>query len=376
MADPWTPHPGVPTSPPPPGPPVPPPGPPVPPAAAYPPAAPGSPVSSGPTYPPAPPGTARLARAAHRPGAMPLRPLGLSDIYDAAFRIIRHNPAATAGAAVVVTAAAMLVPLAVTVLLTQTTSLTFEAAGDVSFSDQQVGALLGSLGSLALGLVLQWVGSLLVTGLIVQVVLAAALGRTLTLAEAWAATRGARWRLVLMVLVTAAIYLVPLVVYAALWVTVAIAADTAVVVAWGVLTVPTYVGLTVWLHTRVVQLAVPALMVERTSVAGALARAFRLSRRQFWRIFGVALLTAILTAIAAQVLTTPIVLLLQLLLTGLGPQYALLGLVLAQALSSVVAAAFVTPFTAAVSSLQYLDQRMRKEAFDVELMQRAGITGR
>jgi hypothetical protein len=40
----------------------------------------------------------------------------------------------------------------------------------------------------------------------------------------------------------------------------------------------------------------------------------------------------------------------------------------------VVSAAFVTPFTAAVTSLQYLDQRMRKEAYDVELMQQAGIT--
>ena len=44
------------------------------------------------------------------------------------------------------------------------------------------------------------------------------------------------------------------------------------------------------------------------------------------------------------------------------------------ALGSVVGAAFVAPFTAAVTSLQYLDQRMRKEAYDVELMAQAGIT--
>jgi hypothetical protein len=30
--------------------------------------------------------------AAHKPGAMPLRPLTLGDMYDAAFRIIRFNP--------------------------------------------------------------------------------------------------------------------------------------------------------------------------------------------------------------------------------------------------------------------------------------------
>jgi hypothetical protein len=39
-----------------------------------------------------------------------------------------------------------------------------------------------------------------------------------------------------------------------------------------------------------------------------------------------------------------------------------------------VSAAFTAPFTTAVASVQYLDQRMRKEAFDVELMARAGIT--
>ena len=53
----------------------------------------------------------------------------------------------------------------------------------------------------------------------------------------------------------------------------------------------------------------------------------------------------------------------------------LLVLVVTQALSQVVSAAFVTPFTASVTSLQYLDQRMRKEAYDVELMSRAGLTG-
>ena len=40
-----------------------------------------------------------------------------------------------------------------------------------------------------------------------------------------------------------------------------------------------------------------------------------------------------------------------------------------------LATAFVAPFTAAVTTLQYLDQRMRKEAYDVELMAQAGITG-
>ena len=54
--------------------------------------------------------------------------------------------------------------------------------------------------------------------------------------------------------------------------------------------------------------------------------------------------------------------------------YGALILVVTQALASVIAAAFVAPFTSAVTSVQYLDQRIRKEAYDVELMTLAGIT--
>src|SRR3954451_20779532 len=49
--------------------------------------------------------------AAHKPGALPLRPLSLGDIYDAGFKVIRFNPKATVGAAVLVSAVAMAAPV-------------------------------------------------------------------------------------------------------------------------------------------------------------------------------------------------------------------------------------------------------------------------
>jgi hypothetical protein len=109
-------------------------------------------------------------------------------------------------------------------------------------------------------------------------------------------------------------------------------------------------------------------------IVGAVARGFRLTRRQFWRTFGIALLTVLVVGIANNILTVPIVIIGEVLVVVAGPQYALLVLVATQAVAQVVSAAFATPFTAAVTSLQYLDQRMRKEAYDVELMQQAGIT--
>src|SRR6478609_4763336 len=127
----------------------PPPGPPPPPGWQPPPAparapwpAPRWAVPSGP--PSFAPG---MLGAAHKPGAMPLRPLGLGDIYDAGFRIIRFNPKATVGSAVLVTAAAMAIPIVVTALLTIVVDFTADSSDDLSGA--QLASIVGSFGALA-----------------------------------------------------------------------------------------------------------------------------------------------------------------------------------------------------------------------------------
>ena len=67
---------------------------------------------------------------AHKPGAIPLRPLVLSDIFDGAFRIIRYNPRATIGAAVLVSAVAMIVPIVAGLASGSTGGLSPDAGGD------------------------------------------------------------------------------------------------------------------------------------------------------------------------------------------------------------------------------------------------------
>ena len=120
--------------------------------------------------------------AAHKPGAMPLRPLQLGDIYDAAFRVIRFNPKATVGSAVLVAAIAMLIPIIVTGALTASIDMALDETGAPS-AGSAVG-YLGSFGSLGVGLILFSFGTLLVNGMIAQVVAAAAVGRRLGLGEA------------------------------------------------------------------------------------------------------------------------------------------------------------------------------------------------
>jgi hypothetical protein len=315
--------------------------------------------------------------AAHKPGAIALRPLQLGDIYDAAFRIIRFNPAATVGSAVLVTGVAMLIPVVVTAVLTTMVNLSLDPGAD-GFTSGEVAGLVGAFGALLLGLLLQSLGQLLVTGFVAHVTMAAALGRKLSLGQTWAATAGKRGKLVGLVLLLGLMSLL----LAALTVLLGVAGYYAFGPGMGlgfylVALFPVCVLMWWWFWIRIYYLCVPALMLEDVGVFGAIERGHALTRSAFWRTFGIALLTVVVTSIAGAMLGTPISLVLDGVLTGgLDSRYAALSLVVVNAVTAVVQSAFVAPFTAAVASLQYVDQRIRKEAFDVELMTRAGITGR
>jgi hypothetical protein len=310
--------------------------------------------------------------AAHKPGAIPLRPLAIGDMYDAAFRIIRFNPKATVGSSVLVAAVAMAIPILVTSVLTWTVDLSM-AGNDAGMSGAEATGLIGAMASLGLGTILQSIGLILVTGMIAHVTAAAAVGRRLTLGEAWRATHGKRWRLIGLAALLGLSMLGLIGVYALTWLPVVLGGDLAVMVGYGLVTGPLFLALLVWFWIRVYYLPVPALMLEPVGVTGAIGRGFRLTRGQFWRTFGIALLTVVIANVAGSMLSLPASLLGPVIAGTFSPQYALLGLVLTNAFTAVVAVAFAAPFTTAVTSVQYLDQRMRKEAFDVELMARAGI---
>lgn len=323
--------------------------------------------------------------AAHKPGAVPLRPLELGDLYDAAFTIIRHNPKATVGSAALVAAAAMAVPVLITLVVAALVdvdggmirTLTDPSASPSVDPDDvtggEVAGLAAGFGSLMLGSILQWLGLVLVTGMIAHVTMAAALGRTMGLGEAWAATRGRRARLVGLVLVLGLLPFVAILAYVGLWVVAVVTAPTAAVVVFGVVTVPLFLVLLVVYWVRVQYLAVPPLMLEGTGIRGSLGRAFRLSHQQFWRLFGIALLTGVITFIAGTIVAFPVSVAQQILVATVENAQALLVVhVVGQALATVLSSAFVTPFSAGVASLLYLDQRIRKEGFDVELLSAAG----
>jgi len=338
------------------------------------------PPAQGAAGPYAPPGHVPppvMLQAAHKPGAIPLRPLRLGDLYDAAFKIIRFNPKATVGSSVIVTSVAMLIPVLVTGILSFTIGLSLT---DVEENPDQVQTaelvgLAGAYGALLLGTVLQWLGMIFVTGMNAHVAAAAAIGRRLSLGEAWGATRGKRWRLVGMMLLLSAISMVVIGLLVLAIVLMVLTFDSAFVLVLAILglTTATVVGF-VFLWVRVYYLAVPPLMLEPIGVFAALGRAWALTGNQFWRTFGIALLTTIIANIAGGILSAPVTVVGQVVMAADPGGTGFFWFIVCNSLASVLASALVSPFITTVTSLQYIDQRMRKEAYDVELMARVGIT--
>ena len=319
---------------------------------------------------------------AYRPGAIPLRPLTLSDIYDGAFRIIRRNLGATVGAAVLVSAITGLVPMLVSIFVAATygglPSLQDafsdpENAGEVT--DRQLTGQLITVAGQVVGLLLQAVGLLAVTGMVIHVVFAATLGHTMTLGQAWRATAGRRWRLFAQAGILAQISLVaigvPVAILAGLGYGISLTGSEAAVIIYAVFATLSGIALMVFVWIRLYLLAVPPLMLEEPRIFRAIGRGFQLTAGMFWRTFGIALLTFILTAIASNLLQMPFAIGALAFTFGVGGAAGGIGTAAITAISTVLTTALVAPFTAAVTCLQYLDLRIRKEALDVELIARS-----
>jgi hypothetical protein len=329
----------------------------------------GTPYGSGGFGPAGPPSYsyAPLGRPLHKPGTVPLRPLTLVDFFDGAFATIRRNPKATIGVGALVTTAFMLVPIIGALVLAGTGQLTggLEGSGgtDTTFGDVSLVAASG------VSAVFSLLANIVVAGLIVPVVTRAAIGEYISPGTAWKQVRGRLLRLVALSLVelVALILVVGVPVGLAILLGVLLSSQFVAIALAVVLGITgTLAGLA--MHARYFQLAAPSLVVEKRGVFASVARAGRLSRGNFWRILGTLLLVGIATYIVSQIISVPFSLLGVGLAAAAPDSGGLTALLLSSNVATIVSGAIVAPFTGAVAVLQYLDQRFRKEGFDIELI--------
>ena len=132
----------------------------------------------------------------------------------------------------------------------------------------------------------------------------------------------------------------------------------------------------VWLWIQLC-LAPPALMLEKQGIVAAMKRSAKLVRGSWWRALGVQLLAIVLVYFATSIIQLPFTLLgaavyrRQLLDLLLGPTTPVGPILLFTGIGAVIASTITLPVSAGVTSLLYMDQRIRRESLDIELIRAA-----
>lgn len=263
-----------------------------------------------------------------RRGCVALRPLGLADILDGSFRVIRRNPGATLGPSAVLA----VIRVAVTAGLQLGAYRTLNSVQLELLGTLVVGAALGTV----------------LTGMLTLVVTQDVLGVRISTREVLTRLRGRAWALLglaLVITVLESLALLPLLVLG-VWL-------------WGLWAV-----------------AVPVLMVERSTVRGALSRSRRLVSGLWWRVWGIRALGFLLASLLGALVTVPFILLASL-VTGSG--FTATGVnsgvpvayVLIISVGSVLSSTLTSPIRAGIDALLYLDLRMRREGLDIVLHSQA-----
>ncbi|MCV7132854.1 hypothetical protein H7J06_07620 [Mycobacterium hodleri] len=343
---------------------------------------PGYPPQSG-YYPPPgyqgypPPGYPPIGPPpALKPGIIPLRPLGMSDIFNASVSYIRANPKATLGLTTIVMVVAQVVslllqigPLATSGMLSPSALDGFGQSDPTEISDSSIVGLLLSSVAATIATVL---AGIVLSGLLTVVVGRAIFGATIGVGEAW---RRARGRLLPLLGITAleaigAAVLIAVVVGVVVAVAETVGGGAAFVVG-GLLTLALVAGL-VYLYTML-SFAPTLIVLERIGVKASISRSFRLVKNDFWRVFGIRLLAAVITSVISGAVTVPFSLVGQVMLVvGESTTMMVLAVVLIS-VGGAIGQIITAPFSAGVVVLLYADRRIRAEAFDLVL--RTGANG-
>ncbi|MDH6577204.1 hypothetical protein [Kitasatospora sp. MAP5-34] len=299
-----------------------------------------------------------------KPGVIPLRPLGVGEILDGAMSTVRKHWRTALG-----------LSFGIAVLEQTVTALgqlwSYNSPHDVlalvaRFATYPVAILLG----------------IVATGLLTIVVSKAVVGENVTLGSAWAAARPRLAKLagvtLLTVLVTVGIVLLSV---APLVTVLLIGGPTFWSVAPTVLLALAGLVVACWIGIQL-SFAAPALMLEKQGVIASLSRSRRLVKGSWWRVFGITLLGQILIGVVAGIIAAPFAIVGVALTVGSATSSTPFGstgggttplVILLTSIGGVLGATLTIPVLAGINVLLYVDQRIRREALDIELARAAGL---
>ncbi|MEV6166164.1 glycerophosphoryl diester phosphodiesterase membrane domain-containing protein [Streptomyces sp. NPDC052052] len=312
-----------------------------------------------------------------KPGVIPLRPLGVGEILDGAVSTMRVHWRTVLGITLAVSVIAQVATTLVQrYVLPETPEVDANATGAEALrqsAEAAQSALINSVPSLLITLITV----LITTSVLTVVISRSVLGRPVTLSAAWAEARPRLARLlgltVLLALISAGIMTVGMVP----GVLVGSAAGAGLLVI-GLAAASVVV---IWLLVRFC-FASPALMLERQSIMASMRRSAKLVRGAWWRTFGILALTWLLTVIVSVVIAIPFTIL-ALAVDGIGVGSFLTDgstkfgwpFLIVSGVGQVITTTITYPLSAGVTALLYIDQRIRREALDIDIARAAGLPG-
>ncbi|MFI1941048.1 glycerophosphoryl diester phosphodiesterase membrane domain-containing protein [Streptomyces purpureus] len=314
---------------------------------------------------------------AAKPGVIPLRPLGVGEILDGAVSTLRAHWRTILGVTITVSVITQFCDILVQRYLVPAPPQANPDASPAEALDDAVESLQTSLIGLGPTLLIALVGTLVTTALLTIVVSRSVLGRPVTLGEAWAEARPRLPQLLgltlLLPMISAGIMAVGLIPGALI----GGAAGAALIGLGGIAAV----CVVFWLMIRF-SLASPALMLERQGVVAAMRRSAKLVQGAWWRVFGVLALTLLLTLLVSMIIAIPFTFAafaaegegLSGLMSGKAPEFGWTFLIIS-GIGAVIASSITYPIQSGVTVLLYVDQRIRREALDLELARSAGLPG-
>jgi possible integral membrane protein len=316
----------------------------------------------------------------YKPGIIPLRPLSIGDIYQGAFAAIKTNARTMFG----FTAALLGVVLVISIA-TNYAIINLVLPNYLSPSSPYAAvftSLSGSFSQLG-GSLLQVLATVLLSGLIIVAVSRSVLGRVASSKEVWERTKSKFLPLIglniIISIISGLMMIIGIVVF---FVLLASAASTAKtdreflqdlgVSLVGLLILMVISALVSSYLSIKFSVASPAMVLENLGVFAAIGRSWSLTRGNFWRLFGINILTAIITSMVAGIFVG--------IADALGAIFIVVGssspedviaslnttYILIMVMST-IAQLLILPFTSSVNALLYIDLRMRKEGLDVEL---------
>ncbi|MFF7351947.1 glycerophosphoryl diester phosphodiesterase membrane domain-containing protein [Streptomyces filipinensis] len=317
---------------------------------------------------------------AAKPGVIPLRPLGVGEILDGAVSTMRTYWRTVLG-----------VSLAVALFTTTTLVVVQGYVLNNALAQVQLGSrnanpddVYRALPDIMIGTgvvaVIAAVAVVIATALLTTITSRAVLGRPVNIGEAWRDARPQLPRLFGLILLLGLIVVGVMAAGALPGILVVLAGGSAAAGA-GLLALGLLGSgvLATWLVIRFC-LATPALMLERQSIVKAMSRSAKLVRGSWWRTFGILLLTGLIVRIVQALVSIPFTVIgaavsgdgiNDFLGTG-GGHPSWMSLII-QGVGALIGSTLTLPISAGVTVLLYIDQRIRREALDLELARAAGV---